>query len=62
MIAIIFAMAMDTTPLKPIPVMLPHPVKSQTTQPKQNDKAKNIKARDADCRVLGNHPINLASR
>lgn len=62
--AIIFVVAIDTTPLKPLPVLLPRPVQSQTTQPKskQNDKSKNIEARDANSRVLGDHPINLVSR
>jgi len=41
--AIIMAVAIDTTPLKPLPVLLPHPVKSEVKKEKekQGDKRKS---------------------
>jgi hypothetical protein len=59
MLTILFAIALDTTPLRPIPVLLPGQVQSETTKPKQkqNDKDKNHKTGDADLRILGR--VNL---
>lgn len=62
MIAFIIALHLDTIPIKLLPVLLPRPVKSQTTQPKQDDKNKNRKIDDANRRVLGNRPTVLVSR
>lgn len=61
-LTILFSIALDTMPIKPLPVLLPRPVKSETTQPKQNDKNKNRKIDDANRRVLGNCPADLVGR
>jgi hypothetical protein len=54
MLTILFAIALDTIqPIRPLPVLLPVPVKSQTIKTKQNDKDKNHKTGDADRRILG---------
>lgn len=60
MIAFIIAIAFDTLPVKPLPVLLPKPVKSEKI--KQNDKNKNHQIDDADCRVLGGRPTRLVIR
>ena len=62
MLIFIIALHLDTIPVKPLPVLLPRPVQSQTTQPKQNDKNKDTKTDDANRRVLGNCPAVLVSR
>ena len=59
-LTIILTIALDTLPVKPLPVLLPKPVKSEKT--KQNDKNKNRKVDDADRRVLGVSPDRLVSR
>ena len=50
MLTILLTIALDTTPIKPLPVLLPRPVQSET---KQNDKDKNRKTHNADRRILG---------
>jgi hypothetical protein len=52
-LTILFSIALDTLPVQPIKTLLPHPVKSQTTKPKQNEQNKNYKIDDANSRVLG---------
>jgi hypothetical protein len=52
-LTILFSIALDTLPVQPIKTLLPHPVKSETVKPKQNDKNKNHKTDDANRRILG---------
>jgi len=60
MLAILLTIALDTTPIKPIPVLLPRPVQSEKT--KQNDKDKNRKTRNADRQILGGYRAFVAAR
>lgn len=60
MLIFIIAFALDTLPVKPLPVLLPRPVRSEKT--KSDDKNKNRKIDDANRRVLGNRPTALVSR
>ena len=60
MLTILLTIALDTLPVKPLPILLPKPVKSEKT--KQNDKNKNHKVNDADRRVLGIRPTRLVAR
>jgi hypothetical protein len=59
-LTILFSIALDTIPVQPIKTLLPHPVKSQTVKPKQNDK--NRKAGDANNGGRRIAPIYLPGR
>jgi hypothetical protein len=61
-LTILFSIALDTLPVQPIKTLLPHPVKSQTAKPKQNDKNQNCKTDDADRRVLGSSTLAVVAR
>jgi hypothetical protein len=58
MIAFIIAFALDTIPVKPLPVLLPRPVKSEKT--KSNDKIR--KTNNDSTRVVRVCPAVLVSR
>lgn len=58
MIAFIIALHMDTIPVKPLPVLLPRPVKSEKT--KSNDK--DSKKHNDNARMVRVCPIPLSAR
>lgn len=58
MIAFIIAFALDTIPVKPLPVLLPRPVKSEKT--KNNDK--DSKKHNDSIRMVRVCPTVLVSR
>ena len=60
MLTILITIALDTLPVKPLPVLLPKPVQSEKI--KKDDKAKNSKTNNADRRILGVSPDRLAAR
>lgn len=62
MLTILLTIALDTAPVKPLPVLLPRPVQSQTAKPKQNDKDKNRKTGNAYRRILGGYLAFVAAR
>lgn len=59
MLTVLLTIALDTTPIKPLPVLLPRPVQSET---KQNDKSKSNKTNNADRRILGVYLACLVGR